>query len=192
MPEWQTLYTISPSLDSTLALEIFKTGLKRGKKHVLFFENFGGQLAYIHDCPESSRLDLTVDAASMVCRDPWLRPKQQKQVTSFAQTSALDAAHHPQIRFSSSRIAAKPLRGFVVEGVLTLRGTARNIRLNMVLTSRSRGRFQIDGDATLHLSDFDVRPPSSLFGLIGTSDEALLRVLLWASEPVPAPAVPAP
>ncbi len=186
MPDWQTIYTISPSIDSTLALEVFKTGLKRGKKHMLFFENFRGELSYINERPESSRLDLMVDANSVLCRDAWLRPKQRKAVMSFAKTKALDVAHHPEIRFASSRVSAKPLRGFVVEGVLAIRGITRNIRANIVLTAMSRGRFQIDGDAPFRLSDFGIHPPSSLFGLVGTQDEALLRLLLWATEPVTA------
>lgn len=186
MPEWQTIYTISPSADSTLALEVFKTGLKRGKKHVLFFENFRGELAYVNEHPESSRLDLMIDANSIACRDPWLRPKQQKSVISFARANALDAVRYPEIRFASSRISAKVLRGFVVEGVLAIRGITRSIRVNVVLTAMSRGRFQIDGDAGFRLSDFDIHPPSSLLGLVGTQDEALLRLLLWATEPVTA------
>jgi polyisoprenoid-binding protein YceI len=184
MSDWQTLYTISPSIDSTLALEVFKTGLMRGKRHMLFFENFRGELCYVKDCPESSRLNIMIDANSVVCRDKWLRPKQQKLVASFARTQALDAPHHPEIRFASSRISAKPLRGFVIEGVLKLRGTSRNVRVNVVLTAMTRGRFQIDGDATLSLSDFGIHPPFSMFGLAGTQDQALLRLLLWATEPV--------
>jgi polyisoprenoid-binding protein YceI len=184
MSTWQTVYTILPSLDSTLALEVFKTGLMRRKKHLLFFENFRGELCYVRDCPESSRLDIMIDATSVVCRDQWLRPKQQQAVTLFARNQALEADRHPEIRFASTRISAKPLRGFVIEGVLKLRGTTRNVRVNVVLTAMNRGRFQIDGDATFRLSDFGITPPSSLFGLAGTKDEALLRLLLWATEPV--------
>jgi len=183
MSAWQTVYTISPSNDSTLALEIFKTGLMRGKKHMLFFENFAGELSYVREHPESSRLDISIDALSVTCRDQWLKPKQQQMVTKFA-LEALAADRYPEIRFASTRILAKPLRGYVVEGVLTLRGTGRNVRVNVVLNLMKRGRFQIDGDATLRLSDFSITPPSMLLGLIGTKDEALLRLLLWATEPV--------
>ena len=186
MSAWQTIYTIAPSLDSTLALEVFKTGLMRGKKHFLFFENFQGELSYVRECPESSRLDIMIDAASVVCRDHWLRPKQQQMVTSFARNQALAVDRHPEIRFASTRISAKPLRGYVIEGVLSLRGTTRNVRVNVVLTAMNRGRFQIDGDATFRLSDFGITPPSLLFGLAGTKDEALLRLLLWATEPIAA------
>lgn len=183
MADWRTIYTISPSVDSTLALEIEKTGLMRGKKHLLFFESFRGELCYVPECPETSRLDIMIDAHSVACRDAWLKPKRQAQVTSFARRDALDAAHHPEIRFASTRVCAKPLRGFVVDGVLTLRGTGRNVRVNVVIGPMKKGRFQVDGDATLSLSDFGIHPPSQLFGLVGTKDSALLRLLLWATEP---------
>lgn len=187
MRAWQTVYTISPSADSTLALEVSKTGFLRGKKHILFFENFVGELSFAHEHPESSRLDLSIDAFSIICRDPWLKPKQREMVMRYAR-EALAAERHPEIRFTSTRIAEKPLRGFVVEGVLNLRGTGRNVRANVVLNPMKRGRFQIDGDATLLLSDFGIVPPSRLLGLIGTEDAALLRLLLWAAEPVDTPA----
>jgi polyisoprenoid-binding protein YceI len=186
MTDWQTVYTISPSADSTLALEVHKTGLMRRKKHILFFDNFAGELTYVREHPESSRLDISIDALSVACRDEWLKPKQRRMVTEYALKEALAADRHPEIRFASTRIAAKPLRGFVIEGVLTLRGTGRNVRVNVVLNAMKRGRFQIDGDATLRLSDFGIHPPSMLFGLVGTQDEALLRLLLWATEPVQA------
>jgi polyisoprenoid-binding protein YceI len=188
MSAWQTVCTISPSADSTLALEVFKTGIMRRKKHILFFENFSGELSYVREHPESSRLDISIDAASVSCRDQWLKPRQRQAVTAYVRDKALAARQHPEIRFSSTRILAKPLRGFVIEGVLTLRGTGRNVRVNVVLTPMKRSRFQIDGDSTLRLSDFGIHPPSLLFGLAGTKDEALLRLLLWAVEPAEAPA----
>jgi len=46
MPLREALYTILPSNDSTLAIELFKSGLMRRKKHTLFFENFSGELSY--------------------------------------------------------------------------------------------------------------------------------------------------
>ena len=188
MADWRTIYTISPSIDSTIALEIEKTGLLRGKKHQLLFEKFQGELCYVPGYPESSRLDMIIDAASVVCRDKWLKPKQQAQVTSYARREALDAVRHPEIRFASNRISAKPLRGFVVDGVLTLRGVGRNVRVNVVLNPMKNNRFQVDGDGTVRLSDFGIKPPSSLLGLIGSKDDSLLRLLLWATEPVSASA----
>ncbi len=127
MSTHEQLYTISPSNDSTLAIEVLKTGLMRRKKHILFFENFSGELCYVPDHAESSRVNLMVDAASVVCRDKWLSYKKQQAVTRYARTEALASAQHPEIRFASSRISHKALRGFVVEGVLKIRDITRTV-----------------------------------------------------------------
>lgn len=177
----EVLYTISPSSDSTLAIELYKTGLMRRKKHILFFENFSGNLHYVPHHPESSRIDMSIDATSVVCRDRWLRQRAQQRVTTYARKEALAVDRHPEIGFRSTRICLKPLRGFVVEGELKIRGVSRIVKVNVVLSPRKQDRFQVDGDTTICLSDFGIKPPSALLGLIGTKDEGLVRLLLWAA-----------
>jgi polyisoprenoid-binding protein YceI len=183
----QATYTITPSNDSTLAIEIGKTGLWKRRKHFLFFEKFEGYLAYDPDCPEASCVNLSIDATSLVCRDPWLKPKKQKAVTRYARAEALDADHHPEITFASTRIARKALRGFSVEGLLEIRDVSRAVKLNVILSQvrPNQGReasLQIDGDATFRLSEFGIQPPSSFWGFVGTRDEVLIRALLWATQ----------
>ena len=129
----------------------------------------------------SSRVDLLVDARSVVCRDGWLKSQKQRRVTTYVRDEALSADRHPEIRFSSTRIRSKPLRGFVVEGELKIRGVSRIVKVNVVLSPRSQDRFQLDGDTTICLSDFGLERPSSLLGLVGTKDEALIHLLLWAT-----------
>lgn len=177
----EVLYTISPSNDSTLAIELSKTGLMRRKKHILFFENFSGSLRYAPHHPESSRIEILIDARSVVCRDRWLKDKRQQRVTAYARDEGLEADRHPDIRFSSTRIGLKKLRGFVVEGELRIRGISRIVKVNVVLSPRKQDRFQVDGDTSICLSDFGIKPPSAMFGLIGTKDEGLVRLLLWAT-----------
>lgn len=181
----ELLYTISPSADSTLALEISKTGLMRRKKHLLFFETFRGTLCYRADQPECSKASLVIDANSAVCRDKWLSPKKQEAVTHYAKRDVLVTDGHAEILFRSTRISPKPLRGFVVEGELIICGISRLVKVNVVLNEKKNDALQIDGDATICLSDFDIKPPSSLLGLAGTQNEGLVRILLWAN-PKPA------
>lgn len=183
MPAAEAVYVISPSNDSTIAVEVSKTGLMRRKKHILFFENFSGSLRYTANHPESSRVEMLIDAHSAVCRDRWLRSKKQQLVTRYVRREALAADRHPEIRFSSTRICSKPLRGFVVEGELKVRGVSRIIKVNVVLSPRGQDRIQVDGDASVYLSDFGIQRPSSLLGLAGTKDEGLVRLLLWATPP---------
>jgi polyisoprenoid-binding protein YceI len=203
MAEPTTLYTISPSEDSTIAVELLRTGpLARKKKQTLFFESFHGEMHMATDHPASSRILLAVDAASVVCRDTSLtvkdertgrlvhvvRVKQRQAVAGFVRKQALAAATYPEIRFTSTSIRAKALRGFVVTGILQIREISRELKVNLSLGPTTRTRaFQLDADAPLRLSDFGLPRPSAMLGLIGTSDDAVLHLRLWA---VPAPDAP--
>jgi len=180
MPDRANFYTISPSADSTLAIELSKTGLSRRKTHLLFFEKFSGEMCCVENALAAFKLTLVIDAASLVCRGAGLSEKKRLAITEFARNNVLEANAHPEIRFTSHSIRAKPLRGFVVEGTLQIRGTTRTVEVSLVLSPRHKDSLQLDGDATLRLSDFALPRPSALFGLIGTRDEAAVRILLWA------------
>src|ERR1700722_8261380 len=165
MPELATSYTISPSNDSTLAIEIWRTGLRGRKKHTVFFDKFSGEMCYAEKDPGAFKITLTIDAASALCHDAWLSKKKRHAVGDFARKNALAVDTHPEIRFISNSISAKELRGFVVQGMLQIRDTAREVKVNMVFGPRRKDWIQLDGDATLRLSDFGLPRPSALFGL---------------------------
>lgn len=182
MAELATLYTISPSNDSAFAVEVLRTGwMGRKKRHILFFENFRGELHLVANDPAKSRIQLTADASSLVCRDTWLKEKKRAAVAEFARKDALQANLHPEIRFTSTCIRAKPLRGFVVTGILQIRGISRELKVNMSFNPRRKHEFQLDGDTALRLSDFDLPRPTAMFGLMGTKDETMVHLLLWAA-----------
>jgi polyisoprenoid-binding protein YceI len=180
----QTFYTILPSNDSTLAVEVYKTGLMKRKKHLLFFEQFRGELYYVPEHPETSRVKMTIDVASLVCRDKWLKAKRQQHISSYTRNEVLAADQYPHITFASNRVTPKRIRGFAVEGVLSIRNMTRAVNLNLVVNQTKPETLQIDGDAVFRLSEFGIRQPSSLFGLVGTKDEVLIRLLLWATRPI--------
>jgi polyisoprenoid-binding protein YceI len=180
MPDRATYYTISPSADSTLAVELSKTGLSRHKKHLLFFEKFTGEMCFAEKNPAAFKLTLMVDAASVICRAANLSEKKRSAVAEFARNKALNATAYPEIRFTSHSIRAKPLRGFIVEGALEVCGAMRTVEVSIVLSPRHKDSLQLDGDAALRLSEFGLPRPSALFGLIRTKDEVAIRILLWA------------
>ena len=178
----QTLYTISPSNDSTLAIEVYRTGLMKRKKHLLFFERFSGELWYIPENPENSRVKMAIDVSSVVCRDKWLKPKSQEEMCRHTRSEVLAADRNPQITFTSSRMTLKPIRGLAAEGALKIGETVRTVTFNVVVNQTKPATLQIDGDATFRLSDFGIARPASHFGLAGTKDEVLVRVLLWGTR----------
>ena len=181
MPGPVTCYTISPSSDSTLAIEVSKTRLRRRKKHILFFEEFDGEMCFAEGDPGAFTMTLTIAAASAVCRDASLSEKKRRAVAEFARDNVLEAGTHREIRFTSNSIRPKALRGFVVEGMLQIRGIACAMKASTVLGPMRRGSLQIDGDATLRLGDFGLATPTAMFGLVGTKDEVVVRILLWAT-----------
>ncbi|SRR5581483_834953 len=182
MPE-PNVYVISPSKDSTVAVEVLKSGLLgRKKKHILSFENFSGQICFVADNPAASQIVLTVDASSVVCRDIRISERERRAITGFAREEALAANLHPEIRYASTCIRAKELRGFVVNGTLQIRGITREVKLNMGWSPKRDNEFQLDGDATLRLSDFDLPRPSAKLGLVKTVDEVMVHLLLWATK----------
>lgn len=175
-----TVYTISPSPDSTLAIEIKKTGLVK-RKHLFVFEQFSGELIYDPDQPLDSVVNLSVEASSLVCRDSDAKPKVRQRLTHFVQTEALRVQDHPVVLIQSQRFLAKPLRGYIAEATLKFHGIDRNIKANVGFGVPKKDRVQLDADATLRLSDYNLPRPSSLFGLIRTEDEIVLHALIWGT-----------
>jgi len=175
-------YTISPSNDSTIAVEIWRTGLTKKRKHVIFFEDFCGELRLASEQASVSAFALTVNASSAICCDKWLSGRGRKRVTSYAREVALAAQQYPKLQFASERISTKQLRGFALEGQLKIRDASQTIKVNAVLTQVKRD-FQIDGDSTFRLSQFGISPPRRFFGLVRVQDEVMVRILLWARQP---------
>jgi polyisoprenoid-binding protein YceI len=173
-------HVISSSSDSTIVAQVLEKRLMRKRKYFAYFEKFAGQLLYCPDDPKQSRLILDIDAGSIVCRDRSLRASRQRHITRYLRDSVLDAAAHPTIQFSSRQLCDKALRGMVLEGVLTARGTTRVLRMNAVFIPSGRDRLEIEADSIFRFSEFGVKAPSSLLGIGKTNDEVLVHLHLYA------------
>ena len=173
-----TVFTISPSPDSTLAVEIRERGLFK-RKHLFVFEQYRGTLIFDPGEPLDATLDLNIEATSLVCRDSSQKASQRDRLTRLALTDCLAAHQHPSLRVHSQLFTAKALRGFIVEGTLHFRGSDHPLKANLGFGTLKNDRLQVDADATLSLSQFGIPRPSSLFGLVQTEDEATLHAMLW-------------
>ncbi|HLH03296.1 MAG TPA: YceI family protein [Bryobacteraceae bacterium] len=173
-----TVYTISPSPDSTLAIETRTAGLVK-QKHLFVFERFRGTLIYDPDQPLDSALHLTIEPASLACRDNGRNSNKRTRHLETALREALGSDTHPELQLESTRLVPKALRGFILEGTLRFRGLEHAVKANLGFGTEKKYRLQIDADAAVRLSDFGVRCPSSLFGLIRTEDEVVLHAYLW-------------
>ncbi len=173
-----TVFTISPSPDSTLAVEIKERGLVK-RKHLFVFEQYHGTLILDPAQPLDATLELNIEAASLICRDSSQKAGQRARLTRLALTECLAAQQHPSLRVQSQHFTAKALRGFIVEGTLHFRGADHPLKANLGFGVLKNDRLQVDADATLSLTQFGIPRPSSLFGLVHTEDEATLHAMLW-------------
>ena len=88
MPDATTRYSIRPSPESTFTPEVFKTGLMARKKHLLFFEQYDGEIEYNTQRIEDSKVRFTVQASSATCKDNWVKPEDRKKILEQANEPA--------------------------------------------------------------------------------------------------------
>ncbi len=176
------LYEIKPGPDSHFALEIYKTGLMSGKKHLLLFERFAGALNYNATAPEASRLDLNVESASFAVKDDWVSASQAKSIREEAAgKNGLEVIKHPQIRFVASSIA-KAGDAFTVQGMLTIRGVDKPVTVTVSLKPEpAGGALRFEGKAEVKLKDYGIKPPTAALGAVGTKNEMAVSFSLIAT-----------
>jgi polyisoprenoid-binding protein YceI len=169
-------YRIDPDPDSRFALEVEKTGLMSGKKHLLVFERYSGQLQYDSVNPEQSRVELTIEAGSLVVKDDWVTEKERAKIADEALNKQLAAKQHPEMKFRSGSIRAAGGDGrYEVQGELTIREMARPVVVHVSLREGPGGSLLFDGEATVKMKDYGLKPPSAALGLIGTRNEMTVR-----------------
>jgi polyisoprenoid-binding protein YceI len=175
-------YEIKPSNESTFAVEVFKTGLLTGKRHVFFFERYQGNVQYDPASPEQSSVRLNIESNSITCKDTWVSSKQKKHILSVTLHDMLAADQSPQITYVSTGIVKKSSSQYEVRGDLTIRGVTRPMLLQIATKAIGTDRLELDGDSTIPMKEFGLKPPSALLGLIGTKDKMQLRFLVWAER----------
>ena len=170
-------YDFSPGEGSRFRLEVYKTGLMSGKKHIFVFERFTGEAVFDPRKQEGTKVRFTVDAGSVVCTDTWINDGSRKKVQAAARDQMMQADMYPHLTFTSSKALSKGGNQYDVEGLLTLRDRTRPA---LVHVSMQDGVFE--GDAAVKLSDFGLKPPKGVtLGLIGTKDEMKVLFRLTGS-----------
>jgi len=105
---------------------------------------------------------------------------------------ALKAEEHPEIRFDVVRIILVPGNeanadmesdidpSVTVEGRLSLAGVTREVRVEVESDLDEALRLHGRGSLDLKMTDFDVEPPTALFGLVKARDEITIHFHLVA------------
>jgi len=172
-------YQITPRPGNSLALEVFKTGFLRGKKHLFHFDRYHGKLSYHAPKPESSQIELVIEAAGAVLKDTWLSPKDFRKVQQHTLDDMLAAGRYPQIRFSSDAIRPAVRDQYEVTGTLTIRGVSRPAAVQV----RVKPGPVFEGAARVKMTEFGLKPPTAALGTVGTRDEMTFSFVLLPSPP---------
>ena len=99
-----------------------------------------------------------------------------KQAMNRDLQEALQADRFPEIRFELSEVAvleapAADSARLEVAGALTIAGTTRTVRFEAVGQLLASERARLVGLLPLKLTDFNVKPPTALLGLIRVHDQ---------------------
>lgn len=167
---------VAPAPNTRFALEVEKTGLQKGKKHLFLFERYAGVLAMDVQFPERSKMELEIESRSAVLKDDWVDAGDVKKIMELTQMDMLDSAKYPKIRFVSTAVTAAPNGHFTVQGNLTIRNITNPVTVAVV----HKGNEVFEGTATVKLTDYKLKPPSALLGAIGTKNEMTVSFTLKA------------
>jgi len=138
---------IVPEPDAYVRLEVSKTGLMKGRKHLFVFPAYRGTAER-----NPNRYEISLDARRIECKDEWLKPNDLKNVAAYAIKDMLDAERNPEIIYKS------------VSGLLTIRG--KTVPVGVAYQELSPNVFT--GTATIDMRLFGLKPPSAALGTIGT------------------------
>ena len=138
---------IAPGPENFVRLEVLKTGLMKGKKHVFEFPVYRG----IGE-RNPNRYEISLDARRIECKDDWLKADDLRKVAAYAVKDMLDAGKHPEILYKSE------------SGLLTIRG--KSAPVGVAYKESSPNVFE--GTARVDMRLFGLKPPTAALGTIGT------------------------
>lgn len=92
----------------------------------------------------------------------------------------LKSGQHPSIAFRLSRAAAMASgadggRSLAVTGELAIAGVTREVSFPVTAVPVTGGAWKFTGQVSVLLTDFDMVPPTALFGALHTGDEVTIR-----------------
>jgi polyisoprenoid-binding protein YceI len=163
-------YRLAPAEDTHFTLEVHKTGLMSGKKHVFVFERYKGKLVYEEGKPEEASVTLSIEAGSAKCQDEWVSAGQLADIEKYAFEDMMVVKEYPRIVFESASVAPAGEGAFDVNGTLTIRDRSEPAVVRVTLKSDG-DRLRFSGRAQVNLKDYRIKPRKAFLGVIGTKNE---------------------
>ncbi len=178
-------YRLVPQ-ESRFQVRVAKAGALRflAHDHTMGVKSFRGQVTLADGRYDEARLELEVDAPSIVVLDEKVKESDRAKITRSMHDEVLQSARYPLIRFRSREVSLRPARRdnqveVEVAGALTLRGVTREVRLPVTVT-RTAGELRAVGSYPLTQTEFGIAPYSTAGGTIRVKDVVVLEYQLVA------------
>lgn len=111
------------------------------------FRKFGGKISFDAAKPETARIDLSVDVASF--------NSNEDADPEVVKPTWLDAAGHPQARFTSKSVKALGGGHYQASGTLNIKGISRDVVVPFEFKDQGATAV-VDGQFTLKRGDYKV------------------------------------
>lgn len=163
-------YRLTPE-SGELLVKTGRTGMGRRAGHDLVIEvtRWRGEVIVDTAQPEESTVSVEVDVDSFEVREGLggVKPLTQHDRAEIKKTlrGVLDSESAPQIIFRSTRITSSA-ESWTVEGDLTIRGQARPVTVNSVITDD-----RVRGGTTVVQTRWGIKPYSAFLGALRLADE---------------------
>jgi polyisoprenoid-binding protein YceI len=160
--------------------------------HAIRATDLKGEIAYDPAHPETSRVEVTVQTATLSVDAPEDRVKlgleggpgdsdRKKIAENMMDDGQLDVKKFPTIHFVSSSVKADGER-LRVEGSLTLHGVTHPVSLGVTVKASADGQVTGDGELAVKTSDYGIEPYSALLGAVKNKDQVDLILHLVAKK----------
>ena len=167
-------YSVTPMPGNRFTLEVEKTGLMKGKKHLFSFPKYTAKLQYDPSAVTASKVEFTLDGASMVCEDDWVKPKDKEKILEWGLNKMIEVNKHPQLRFVSGKVTEGVAGHFQIAGSLSIRDIERPVIISLTKSDSSSG-VTLDGQSSIDMREWGMKPPTAGLGSVGTKPEMLVR-----------------
>lgn len=122
---------------------------------------------YVFDEKTIKSLTLNIPVTS-------IKSKQEEKLMDKKTYEALDSDKNPTIVFQLTEPATPVINGseaqVILTGNLTIAGITKKISIKSSGKKNSAGAFQFSGVVPLKMSDYKIKPPVAMLGLIKTGD----------------------
>jgi polyisoprenoid-binding protein YceI len=150
------------------------------------FKDFQGTITFDEKDVTKSSVEFTAKVAS-VDTEVEARDKHLRTADFF------DVEKYPEMTFKSTRVERKGKNGYVLHGVLTLKGVTKPVALPFTVTGAVKDpwgntRFGVEAHTKINRRDFGVNYGNAFAGGLDVGNEVSIDLRLEAVQTAPKPA----